>query len=316
MRHTRNTATSLLILIATCFAPAHAIAQDPEGDEDIAPERGDDGVLRFKNVAIKEITPTGLDKLQLEEPTSMIRDARSLPEPPSAEQLSELTRTMAANVVRVAALHMPPQPYEQIPMIYYGHAVWLSAKEDGSDPVLVSTSDWLDGAQEIYVIPPDEDTLSADTDYTKRDATTISLRAATSGKKQLREFKRAARDYTAAKLHAVDSFRGLAHLKVESPRDTGLALFDTKKEALPYLYGYSPYAPELLVPTTILPREDKEEYLAYFFQTSYQGISGAPIVARDGRVVMLSALRHPKNPKRGLAIPPGSLRQFVQASQK
>ena len=126
----------------------------------------------------------------------------------------------------------------------------------------------------------------------------------------------AARDYTAAKLHAVDSFRGLAHLKVESPRDTGLALFDTKTEALPYLYGYSPYAPELLVPTTILPREDKEEYLAYFFQTSYQGISGAPIVARDGRVVMLSALRHPKNPKRGLAIPPGSLRQFVQASQK
>lgn len=302
--------------MATCCVCAHASAQDLEGDDDLAPERGEDGVLRFKDVTIKEVSPTGLDKLQLEEPTSMIRDARALPEPPSADQLGALTVTMAANIVRVAALHMPPQPYEQIPMIYYGHAVWLSAKEDGSDPVLVSTSDWLDGAREIYVIPPDEETLSADTDYTRRDATTFSLQSATSGKQRVRDFKRAARNYTPVKLQAVDTFRGLALLETKDQRGAGLALFDTKKEALPYLYGYSPYAPELLVPTTILPREDKEEYLAYFFQTSYQGISGAPVVARDGRVVMLSALRHPKNPKRGLAIPPGALRQFVQASQK
>lgn len=279
----------------------------------------DDELPRFEEITIKEVSPEDLaGGVTVESPNKVVRKPLAMPTPPRDDVLEATRQRLVGRVVQIVAVRTPPQPYEQIPTLTRGHGVWLSLKAGGADPVLVTTRDWLEGAQTIYLVPPDE---LPEEDASARQPTQRRLIDVTAGRKDERALERAREDYAPLQLEHADRWRNLAALapKTAAGRElappAGLALFDTEDEPLSHLYGFTPLRPDHMEPATILPEKAKEEALAFYFQTSWPVILGAPLVAADGRVVVLNALRHPEEPARALAIPPGALREFVAARQ-
>jgi hypothetical protein len=287
--------------------PAMANAQQPD-------KKNKDGIPRFEELTIERVSPEDLaDGVTIEDPTRVIKRPTKLPRPPSDTELAETRARVSKYVVEVVAIHMPPRPYRQVPRIFRGHGVWITPP-GANTPVLITTLDWLEGARELYMLPAGEsgpDTrkrsrLPATTDTYKLDAMTAGYEA--------KNFEKHKRKYKPVKLVVGDRHRNLAMLSAPSEHtpSTGLELFDVENEALSTVYGYSPQRPEQLTAAAILPSQPQEEALSYYFQTSYVGILGAPLLSRDGRVVVINAIHHPEDATRSLAIPPGSLRYFLK----
>lgn len=289
------------------LASAQALAQQPPAQ----PPK--DGIQRMEEIQVERITPDQLPQGRLnEDPRRVIQRPKRLPRAPTEEDLKRLGELLKPRVVEVMATYMPPQPYRQVPMLYRGHAIWVSAKEDGADPVLVTTQDWLKGAQEIYMVPPS----MARQDNAKLGHANIVTLESMGSNKELERFEKNKSKYIPLTLEQPDKWRNLTGLKgAKGLPGTGLKLLDLANAPVGYLYGYSPIAGGGVVPTTMLQKAPEQEALSYYWQTTYNAVLGAPLVDEDGEVVILNAMRHPSQEGFSLAIPPGALRYHVRQLQ-
>lgn len=298
-------ALALAALLA--MASAQALAQQPPA------QPSKDGVQRMEEIQVERITPDQLPQGRLnEDPRRVVQRANRLPRPPMEEDLKRLGELLKPRVVEVVAIYMPPQPYRQVPMLYRGHAIWVSAKDNGAAPVLVTTHDWLKDAREIYMVP----SSMARQDNAKLGHVNIVTLESMGVNKELERFEANKGKYLPLTLEQPDKWRNLTGLKgAKGLPSTGLKLLDLDSVPLGYLYGYSPIAGGGVIPTTLLQTPPEQEALSYYWQTTYNAILGAPLVNEDGEVVLLNAMLHPRANGLSLAIPPGALRYHVRKLQ-
>ncbi len=305
-------------------------------------------IQNFDNVTIKRIRP--IDLPQTKAPGSHIAirtKSDQLPKPASRAQLRKIAARLHSRVVEVVVVQTPPRPYRQVPMVYFGHAVWITPpthtdtkskfarKEDAPKkaPVLVTTLNWLRKADHVYVVPPSAAATTghhigasrAKTSWQTRRRSLASVTAGSGNQKWLEEHRDEL--IPVAARHA-DKYRNLVTL-VDAKSDssnakahklkvppTGVPLFDAKHKALFRIYGYSPYAGDSLTATSIQPTHPDNAALAYYWQTGYPGVLGAPLVSQDGYLVCLNAFRHPKNAKVFLAIPTPAIASYLDHTHK
>ncbi len=282
-----------------------------------SPATAQEGLTRFEDVEVETLSPQDIaGGLTVESPNKVIRKPKTLPEPPEDTQLRATRTQLASHVLQIVSVRTPPPPYEQKPTVTTGHAVWVQGEGDDASPHLITTGDWLQGAEAIYLIPSDANAITiAPGTQNARAAQFRNIDEVVADRVAERLEKDRAQ-WTDVSLTHYDKWRNLAELTLPdevAPPKTGLRLFDTETEPLPYIYGYSPMAPEQLTPANILPTKAEDESLQFYFQTSYTAILGAPLVSPDGRLIVLNALRHPKHPERSLAVPPGAIAQFLTA---
>jgi len=152
-------------------------------------------VRTFDDVSVRHIKPEDLPEAS--EPGAAIgllrTSSKDLPRHASQEDLQKLAEKTSARVMRIVAVQVPPRPYRQVPMLFFGHALWVSppalpdpedtksdapsgrdsniksryanrvtreaSREDAAPPaqkpVLVSSLDWLSTADQVYALPDD-----------------------------------------------------------------------------------------------------------------------------------------------------------------
>lgn len=309
MRRTTSTSMSYIIAcVLMCGLPSTALGQQ---------------LNTFEEVRVEEVRPEDLGGgLLLEDPASLLNPVIEDAVLEISEEKREALRVrVASSVVEVVALHMPPEPYEQIPMIYRGHGVWLSGKSDGSDPVLISTLAWLQDAKEIYVVPSEPGTRDKKKKKGRKpelSAQELTLKQVASGKEAWRAFKKNKKDYIRVLPERPDRMRGLVMLttKAKGTPAKGLTLLPADTTSLNYLFGYTHIHPELLTNARLMPTRSGLDEISFFFLNTYSATLGAPVFNERAQVVMLNALPNPKDGGTTLAIPPGALRDFVAAAQE
>lgn len=310
--------TTLLLLLLLCLLSSPLTAQETRQFDQ----------LQVREMSAEELTSAP----DLEDPSKILTvspDTR-IAQLEEEDKLAILQRAHA-NTVIITALHMPPEPFEQVPTISRGHGVWLKLDEDAA-PLLLSSIDWLKDAREIYVEPFDAGAQKGSSSRKKRSKTSPhttsarmpgvemnhSLEALTVGKASLRAFNKEKKDLVEVEpLHA-DRMLGLIALSPRKSSDakklaasTGLTLIEEKYAGASLLFGFTPVHPDQLSPTSLLPTRPTDESLSFYFQTTYPPIFGAPVLDEKGRLVTLNALRHPQQPERSLAVPPGAIRRFM-----
>ena len=300
--------TLLLILLATL--PTAALGQ--EAGEEKRPV--DDGaVVRPEGVTVKRIRPQDLprpEELQVI-PGALTQGGRMLPRHHTAADLEALSGALGSRVVKIVALRVPPQPYRQVPMLHEGYAVWVSPRDDGGAPVLLSTMDWLEGARLVLIVPPEVSRAIDGAPGKSR-----SMKSATAGGRaaQLLAHRQ---EMIAAGQRRPDRHRNLVILEpIEEAPDlapsTGLVLFPSQREPLTHLYGHAPDAANGLRPLSLLQTpSDDDPALAFYARTTQATILGAPIVDLRGRLVLLGALAHPQDPARTLCVPLGAIEAYL-----
>ncbi len=278
----------------------------------------------FSDVTIKTVRPDELGgNIPLENPADLLNPVlESTLIELDIDEREALRARVASNVVEVVALHMPPKPYEQIPMIYRGHAVWLSTQDDGSDPVLISTLSWLQDAREIYIIPRDTKKTSKKKEKARdtrigEGAQLRTLEQVSSGKEAWRAFKKKKKDYVRVTPKNEDSMRGLVWLTTDAKGTPakGLPLIPEDTKTLNFLFGYTHLLPEIIADVVLAPSRSDVEAISFYFLNSYQATLGAPVFNEKGQVIMLNALPNPSDAQSTLAIPPGALRDYITSIQ-
>lgn len=309
------------VCIVTMLSLSPALAQEPSPQDAEKPKdetKSEDGVTRPK-YSITRVTPDGLpNRILKPQSYDLIRRPTRLPSPPRRTQLVTLEKTLTGKVVRVIALVMPPRPYRQVPMVYEGHAVWMSQKKDAGAPVLISTLNWLEGAQTIYLAPQPKTPSSAGMLQRSRIVKISDLNTSDAGARTLRHIQANPKAYTALTRTSPDRNRNLVELKgVMAPKrqPKGLTTFDAKTTPLSYAYGYTPGPTAGLKNTSVLAGQAPQEALQYYLQNTYAGILGAPVVSLQGEVIGLNAMRNPTQATVSLAVPHQALRDFVKQQQ-
>lgn len=252
-------------------------------------------------------------------------DTDALPSPPDAAQLNRTAHTAARRVWPLVAVAHPAGSLQESPSLYRGHAVAI-----GSDPpVLLSSYAWLKNVDKVYlVLPDDSDQPSDQTTDDDRDPTDTRLphaphrdMADVSIGTDSNEWLDSNRD----RLLQVDLFNPDRHRNLTTlvPRDlsaidlpsSGLELLDTDSDSPTRMYGHSPYATEAsLQMATLAAERPAAEALSFYLQTPWRPAHGAPLVTTDGKLVTLTAMRHPGDPsdQMTLVIPPAPLRSYLE----
>ena len=312
MIQTPRTAPSLLLLLVALSLPAAPLtltAQEraasptsPTFDE-VEVERLDASALAAKASGLKPVT--------LEDPAALLTPRLDgVPARFDDKARRRLIEQLQERVVVIVAVVTLPEPYAQTPLIYRGHAVWLSPHADGSSPQLISPHAWLEHAEELYIEPLEMRPDPGEPRLAER-STLPGVEGA------YREFKKRKSELVRVEIGRVDSWRGLASLSVEAKGAParGLTVLPEGTSHLGPLFGHSPLASEPLVATALRPERPEQEDYAFFFLNSYGGLLGAPVLTASGEVVMLNVMAHPSEEGLTLAIPPGALREFLEANE-
>lgn len=267
---------------------------------------------------MERIRPQDLPEATPRLPPGLIRQsATTLPRPASLNELKEGARVVEAAVVEVIAVHMPPRPYRQTPMYHRGHGVWLSDAVQ-SQAVLVSTFDWLEDAQTIYVLPAHLSRQLAARDPNVGTATFRSLDSVTMGGLDTRWLQTHQSELIEVRRHQGTRHRNLVALVSTPPGGLSaparaLTIFDTNNALPLQAYGFSHFAGAALVPTHLIMAASENESLAFYLQNTFAAILGAPIVSPDGQLIALNALRDPAKPEISLAVPSAAITAFLQS---
>lgn len=311
------------ILIAASvllFAPSPSWAQE-------APRQVRPGVHNFDEITVEHLRPEDLPREGAFRPPPIVDSSvDDLPRMLSVESLRRTRDSVASHTFELIALVQPAPPYRQTPMIYRGHALWVSAKEDQSSPVLISTHDWLEHAQAFYLVPshvntPDNGGQSAGSaGNAGQQAAFRSLESVTSGGIDFRWLQAHRNQLIELEISRGDRHRNLSAFRPRDPARldrpaTGLKVFDVRGQLPPQIFGYSPFISQDLAIATFLRSPPSHESLAFYMQTDFQGILGAPIISPHGHLIALGALRNPYRSGVTLAIPPTSIEAFVKAMQ-
>ena len=339
--HTRpNIRPTILLIVFACASTAHAQTRGggPEIGDDVqraeSMKENDDGsgtetktdrppkrpgIKQFDDVTVERKRPDALPPAQRTELPAVLRGrANKLPKPPSAKQLEATEGRVRARVYELVATQIPKAPGETTTLLHRGHAVLVSQGDKAdTPPILISTYFWLKDIEELYLVPKDADIPSADGTSRRHEVERRSLSEVTvsgEGEGWLNKYRD---ELVEAKLYEPDEHRNLVTV-VPQPVDAldlpddGLALFDLENTSPTRLYGYSPQDPNGFRQTRLLASNPKDEALVYYLQTAYPAVFGAPIVSTDGRLLVLTAFRHPKDPEKTLVIPPEPIAAYLE----
>lgn len=307
------TATPPLLFLIVLFAiPPLALGQ--EGDQ-----QARQGVRTFDDVRVERVRPSEIPDFRPGLPRGATqRSIQDLPRNLTAEELDELARHASARTVVLLASQTPPRPYRQTPMLYEGHGIFVSPHRDGSAPVLITTADWIEDAEQIFIYEgrtPRQhrrDNLPRARQDGERPNETIS-----DGQRFLRQnmdklvevqVTRKDRQVNLAALSISDS------ASVQIP-ETGFVLHDMDEAMTASLFGFSPLIGTQPVPTRHVSEFQNQEEFSFYFLTNFQAILGAPILDRRGKLLGITALRHPSEQAFTLTIPPGAIHYFMGTDQ-
>lgn len=293
----RRSSIALLIFLAAPALPAQELPKPSWRKE-------------FQEVEVKTIKPQDLPGPEESKFPTSLQSRNVLPAPASLDALRETAAELSDRVVEVVAVVRPNIGTVAPPIYVRGHAVWLSAAPDAANPVLVSPYHWLRDAEKIVVLPAKK--------RQKGQASLTERRTIQHPEGDLAKLVKSG-DAIPVALQRADEHRNLAILSAppdDLPVPTaGLAFFPYEGQSPTRAYGYSPQLGHALVETQFLETPPKEAELVFYLQSTYPAILGAPIVADDGRVLALTAMRHPNDQDRTLVIPPGALTRFVKKAQ-
>lgn len=265
-----------------------------------------------RDVTVKRIRPADLPKPEESDIPTVLGKVESMPRMPNQEDILNMQRWVAPRVVKVYVEVKPLSSLQRDPILMEGHAVWVSAKADGTEPVLVTPGHWVDGAVRIKIRPPEP--LNEEVQFVaprvKLDQQTFRARAKLMDDPAL----------VNASVRTLDLGRNLAVLDVPiddlAPPETGLKFFPVTTVALNYLYGLSPYSSFRPMLAFIgAPDPKKNEALLFYLTVNFTSAPGAPIVAYNGELVAITAMLHPTNEAESLVIPPLALQRFVKMAQ-
>lgn len=295
----------LMLAMAGWYAPVSA--QETPEDRD-----GPSWKKEF-DVEVQRIDPTDLPAPEESRfPTALKSDA-VLPAPTNLSTLQKTAAEISPWVVEVIAVTRSATGLKSTPVVIHGHALWVSAKAAGQEPVLVSTYNWLEDVDAIFVHPAEKRAQGA---LPKASRKTIEeLRADADAVALLRSGT-----LVPVKVADADEHRNLTRLvprreqELTAPR--GFALFPFEGQSPTRVYGYSPQMNSALVETQFINPRTRKKELLFYLQSTYQGILGAPLVTADGRLIGITAMRHPYEQDRTLVIPPGAIRSFLDDVQR
>ncbi|TXD38517.1 hypothetical protein FRC98_06445 [Lujinxingia vulgaris] len=296
-----------------------AFAQESEPLQRVKP-----GELQsFEDVRIERIRPHELSEITpgLGRPEIATAESADLPRPLNREELERLRAIANTRTSLIMALVMPPRPYRQVPMVYIGHAVWVQPAPDRA-PILMSTSDWLTDAKQIFLI--DDATAAAMREHGIPLASRPSPGTSRPSGEGIEDLLKEVGDVLIElRADRREPNLNLAHLsfvsdeaEARSRPQSGWPLHDTSRPAPPMIFAYSPERPGLIEPVQIHDLRTLDEAFQFYLPTTSTAILGAPLFSNTGRLVALNALRHPERGEVGLAVPPGALKHFVDSLSK
>jgi hypothetical protein len=313
-------AMSVVTLAFAGFAHAQS---DPN---QVAPRQARPGFHEFGEFTVEHLRPEDLPDEEPYRPAPVVTGSvDDLPRLLSVDALRRTRDLVASHTHEIIALIEPAPPYRQTPMIYRGHALWLSTRPDRTEPVLVSTHDWLESASMLYLVPnhlssPEHPDRSRREGRSQGQASFRSLESVTMGGLDFRWLEQHRSELIPLTVQRGDRHRNLAALIAREPGTltppaTGLLVFDVRNQLPAQIFGYSPFVSDDLITTSFLTTPPTHESLAFYMQTTFQGILGAPVVSPQGHVIAVGALRNPQKPEIVLAIPPTSVAAFVRSLQ-
>lgn len=260
----------------------------------------------FDSITVKRIKPADLPDPSESVLPDVLRGAL-MPKIPNTRDIENMYKTGRSAMVEVIVELAPTSSLQRDPIIMRGQAVWLSANQDASSPVLVTPAHWVDGARRIFVAKPQTQPNSRD--LPKARVTTLS------GLNTRRDIKKIATDpnWTEVKVGSIDKHRNLATIEHDAP-EKGLGFMDVSKQSPTYLYGVSALvdAPQQAM---ILQVDPGESDIVFYLQSDYPVALGAPLITPSAEVVALTAMHHPERPELTLIIPPLALKHFVEIQQ-
>lgn len=266
----------------------------------------------FDDVTVEVIRPEDLPKAEESILPAALSRKGALPRPTSLETLRESSAAISDRVIEVIVVPRNNSPVRQSTIIVRGEAVWLSAKAGAVDPVLVTNAHYLLDAEAVFVKAAPKRKSGALPTAQRRSIQEMNLGA---------DVKALLADpaLVPAKVTNVDKHRNLATLELPDNRmpapAAGLVFFPIDDQAIATPYGFSHQMGSTLVATAFLAPSSKRDELEFYLHSSFPVILGAPIVADDGRVIAITAARHPTELDRTLVVPPRALRRFVAKVQ-
>ena len=277
-------------------------------------------IQSFENVTVERIRPDQLPDFRPGLPQGIqSRGLDDLPRALTSGDLDALSATLEEATIPLIAVQMPPRPYRQVEMVYQGHALWIDSGLDDQPPFLITTADWIDQADALFLLPPEPSTSprrrtqipTAQLDHTGLGETITDGR---------RFLQRHTDRLVPVEVLARDPQVNLAHLQILdpdrlSPPSTGLRLHSMEHTLPASLFSYSALQDSTVTPVRVLLDQTIPEEYAFYFLTDTPSILGAPLVGADGRLIAISALRFPLDPTLTLMIPPGALHFFVANQQ-
>lgn len=273
----------------------------------------------FDQSTIERVRPEDIPDYRPGLPQGSSRqDIADLPRALSGDEMRRITKIAAATTVQIVAIHTPPKPYRATPLIYHGHALWISPNQDGSSPTLIATADWLQNADSIYLFEPKKErhiTTTQEAYLSPAPQQTLLEHSVT----EQNFIDKYAQELTPLVVEEADGNFNLARLRAgegeELPvPDKGLILHNMDHTMPGSIFGYSPALGTTLLPLSYIQRK-LEESLSFYFLTDFGAVLGAPILSAEGTLLAISALRHPENGAWSLAIPPGAIHAFLNTDQ-
>ena len=297
--------------------PDDTVDQTGQDDDDEEQQRDEESPFdSFDDLTVERVQPDEIPDFRpgLPEGPSSRMDTSDLPQSVSGEQLREVSHSVASSTVELVAVVIPEAPYRADPMLYRGHALWISPHRSGQEPQLIATSDWLEDADEIYAV---DGTVSqalseGGLELGGHEPQPLEDFSADAGQLLERygdrlvalEIEEANRHVNLARL------RGAGDTRIATP-ESGLVLHDMDHALPSAIFGYSPGIGSSVVPVGYRDSEHLERAYSFYFLVDFQAILGAPIVGSNGRLLGMTALRHPSQPEHTLAVPPGAIHSFV-----
>lgn len=291
---------------------------DQTGDDDDDDEDDEDQSQfdSFDDMNVERIRPDEIPDFHpgLPRGAQTRMDTSDLPRSLSGEQMRKVSHHVASSTVEIVAVQTPPRPYRPTKMIYRGHALWVSPSESGADPVLLTTADWIEEADEIYAVDADASQALSEGGLQLGGPEPQPLEDFTADATDLLERHRS--DLIELQVDGADQHVNLAKLDgaegvdIATP-EAGLVLHDMSAVMPGTIFGYSPAIDMTVMPVGYVDSEGLEEAYSFYFMVDFSAILGAPIVGPTGRLIGITALRHPEEPEQTLAIPPGAIHAFL-----
>lgn len=296
-------------------ASGHQEREDSDGSGEASNQESDrEWVQEFDSVDVERIDPEEYSETaQPGGETGIRTEGDELPRAAEQEELRTVVERIERQVVQVVAVQTPPSPYRADPMAFYGHGLWAQPSDDDT-PRLITAMSWLEDADEVFVIPHRVAHSSRDRsewqDVHRRSLESVSAGDGTDAWLDDNEDK-----LIPVEAERPDEHKNLVTLSASSdrlePPSEGMELFDPDDESLFRAYGYTPYFGASLVATTILPDHPEQRMLAFYWQTTFPAILGAPLLTEEGELVAINTFRHPHREDVFLSIPSDAVAAYL-----